>query len=317
MAVGLGVNTRGFHITGVVGALTSAVAAARALGLDATGVQDAIGIAGSFACGLGAAQFGSSVKRMHAGRAAQGGTYAALLARERFRGIRDLFEVQHGGFVGTFTGECEWDELGKGLGTEWETRVLGYKPYAACAASHTSIDAALDLRADGLRPEDIAQVVVTASTHSRDHVGWAYEPDTITTAQMNLGYAIACAFVDGRVGADQFQDARLADPALLAIAGKVDVVADPAIDARGRTFSHATTMTVHTHDGRTLAAGYDHGKGSEHRPLTDDELEEKFRDQARRALPAERVEAIVEFVHGLDTAADVRDLVALTVPGPR
>ena len=125
--MGTGINKRGFHITGVVGALTSAVASARFLGLDALGVQDALGCAGSFACGLGAAQYGSSVKRMYtAGRAAQGGTYSALLARERFRGIRDLLDVPHGGFIGTFTGECDRALLVRDLGTRWETTVLGY-----------------------------------------------------------------------------------------------------------------------------------------------------------------------------------------------
>src|SRR5690606_30850607 len=119
---------------------------ARMLGLDADATQDAIGTAGSLAGGLGAAQFGSSVKRMHAGRAAQAGVYSGLLARDGFRGIRDLFEAPHGGFFGTFTATGDRTELTRELGTRWQTAVIGYKPYAACAASHTSIDAALELR---------------------------------------------------------------------------------------------------------------------------------------------------------------------------
>src|SRR5690606_2020418 len=143
--------------------------------------------------------------------------------------------------VGTFTGDCDWDQLLGGLGEVWQTAVLGYKPYAACAASHTSIDAARYLRdEEGIRASDIAEVVVHASTHTVEHVGWPYVPDTLTTAQMNLSYAVATAFLDGKVGADQFRPERLTDPELLALAGRVKVIADPEIDALGLKFSHQT-----------------------------------------------------------------------------
>jgi aconitate decarboxylase len=313
LAMGTGINKRGFHITGVIGALTSAVAAARLLGLDPAGVRDALGTAGSLAGGLGAAQFGSSVKRMHAGRAAQAGTYSALLAQQGFRGIRELLEAPHGGFVGTFTAECDRDRLQSGLGTHWETEVLGYKPYAACAASHTSIDAVLAMRGRGIRAEDVASVVIHASTHTVDHVAWPYVPDTLTTAQMNLSYAVACAFLDGRVGADQFQDERLSDPTVLALAAKVRAIADPAIDARGLKFSHAIEMEVTTTDGRTEREAVDHGRGSEHWPLSDGELADKFRDQAGRVHAEERVVELIDTVQSLESLDDVRDLVALTV----
>lgn len=311
LAVAPGMLERGFHITGVVGALTGAAAAARLLRLDPDATQDAIGMAGSFAGGLGAAQYGSSVKRMHAGRAAQAGVYSGLLGAGGFRGIRDLFEVPHGGFLGTFTATGERAELTRELGTRWQTAILSYKPYAACAASHTSIDAALALREQGLRADQIQRVVVSGSTSMRDHVGWRYEPDTMLTAQMNLAYAVACAFVDGKVGVDQFAEERLADPRLLALTDRIEVRPDPATDARGRRYRHATTMTVHTRDGRTLTAGFEHGRGSEHRPLSDEELMEKYRDQAGRVLPADRVDKLARTVWSLERAGDLTELLDL------
>lgn len=314
LAAGSATNRRGFHITGVIGALAGAVSAGRILGLERPEMHDSLGVVASMASGLGAAQYGSTVKRMHAGRASQAAVLAALLAGDGFRGIRDLFEVPHGGYAGTFNDGVDLDLLVRGLGERWETEVLGYKPHAACAASHTSIDAALRLREEGLRAEEIEKVTIRASTHSVDHVGWRYVPDTITTAQMNLSFALASAFLDGRVGVDQFREDRLADPVLLGLAGRVDAVPDPAIDARGLPFSHAIEMTVTTRDGRTLTGSADHGRGSEHHPLSDEELLEKFRDQAGRVLPGSAVDELSSLVQRLEDVDDVRALVALTRP---
>ncbi len=317
LASGTAMNARGFHITGVIGALTSSIAAGRLLRLSGERMQDAIGLVGSMAGGLGGAQYGSTVKRMHAGRAAQAGTYAAQLAQDGFRGIRDLFELPHGGYVGTFVEKCDRERLVAGLGGAgivWETERLGYKPYAACAASHTSIDAILHLREQGLSPLDVERIVVHASTHSVDHVGWTYVPDTLTTAQMNLSFAVASALLDGKAGSDQFSEDRLTDPRVLDLAARVSVVPDPEIDAKGLTYSHAIRMEVTTGDGRTLTQAFDHGRGSEHWPLTDDEVVDKCRDQAGRVLPPGQVDELVAAVLALDTLEDISELTALVVP---
>jgi 2-methylcitrate dehydratase PrpD len=195
--------------------------------------------------------------------------------------------------------------LVRDLGERWETEVLGYKPHAACAASHTSIDAAVYLREQGVRAEDIERVTIQASTHSVDHVGWNYVPDTVTTAQMNLSFAVASAFLDGRVGVDQFREDRLADPTLLALASRVDAVADPAIDDRGLRYSHAVVMTVRTREGRTWTKSCEHGLGSEHHPLSDEVLLDKFRDQACRVLPGDVVDELAATVMALEQLDDV------------
>src|SRR5690606_23063839 len=93
--------SRGFHPTGTHGAVAAAAAAARLLNLPPEQVVDALGTGASQGAGLMAAQFSSMVKRMHAGRAAQSGLYAALLAQRGFTGIRDVFENPYGGYLST------------------------------------------------------------------------------------------------------------------------------------------------------------------------------------------------------------------------
>jgi aconitate decarboxylase len=310
LSCNLGILKRGFHNTGVVGAVAASAAASRVLKLDPVATWDAIGCSGSFASGLGAAQFASSVKRAHAGRAAQSGVYAAELGRQGFRGIRDLFENHHGGFYGTFAEEYDPDELLRDLGTNWRTAEIGHKVFPTCAASQTSVEAALGLREQVGDVATIEKVHVTGPKSLKAHVGWDYVPDTVTTAQMNLSFAVAAAFLDGQVGVDQFAPDRLADPRLLEFARKVDVVGDPAADARGRAYRHAITMTV-TADGQEYTASVDHVMGTDTRPITDDQLAGKFYDLAPRAVGTDRAKQIYDLVQDLESLPDVRALAGL------
>jgi aconitate decarboxylase len=310
LSCNLGILKRGFHNTGVVGAVAASAAASRVLNLDPVATWDAIGCSGSFAAGLGAAQFASSVKRAHAGRAAQSGVYAAQLARQGFRGIRDLFENHHGGFYGTFADEYDPGELLRDLGTRWRTAEIGHKVFPTCAASQTSVEAALGLRDRIGDVAAIEKVHVTGPKSLKAHVGWDYVPDTVTTAQMNLSFAVAAAFVDGQVGVDQFAPGRLADPRLLEFARKVGVAGDPAADARGRAYRHAITMTV-TAGGQEYTASVDHVLGTDTRPITDDQLAAKFYDLAPRAVGTDRAKQIYDLVQDLESLPDVRALAAL------
>jgi len=254
------------------------------------------------------------VKRMHAGRAAQSGLYSAFLASEGFRGIRNPFEADYGGFHETFTEEYDLNQLVVGLGTVWETGRVGFKPYSSCGSSHTSIDAVFKLQAEHqFEADDIESIRVFTSTATKDHVGWPYVVDSVTTAQMNLAYAISCAVRYGRVFIDEFQPSRLKDPNLLRLTEKIEVVADPEIDKKGRDFRHAIRLEIHMKDGTSLTAFVDHAKGSDVYPLTESELQSKFEGLASRILPPERVHRIIEAVHGLQELDDASQLVEMLV----
>ena len=150
---------------------------------------------------------------------------------------------------------------------------------------------------------------VTGPQSLKAHVGWDYVPDTVTTAQMNLSFAVAAAFIDGEVGVDQ-SGRGLADPQLLEFAKKVDVVGDPAADARGRAYRHAITMTV-TANGQHYTATVDHVMGTDTRPITDDQLAAKFYDLAPRAVGPQRAKQIYDVVQELESLPDVRELASL------
>lgn len=312
MASGLGLLHRGWHNNPVLGTFGGAVGAGRILGLTSRQMEHAIGMAATFAGGLMAAQYGSMVKRLHAGRAAQSGLYAALLAANDFTGIEDVFEVGYGGYIQTFVDESDPQQLTKDLGAVWETDAVGFKLYSACGSSHTTIDALLDIRQnDGVRAEDVERIHVMASTATRDHVGWAYAPDSQTTAQMNLSYSAAVAMLDGAAFVDQYLPDRLADPRILDLTGRVVVDADPEIDRKGRDFRHEVRVTVETHDGNAFSRNVAHARGSEHAPVSDEELDAKFRRLSAETLAPHQVDRLEASVSELDSIPVSRLLEAL------
>ena len=104
-------------------------------------MQHAIGIAGSLGAGLMAAQEGAMVKRLHAGRAAQGGMTAALLAKKGFTGITDVVEAGYGGFLSAIARTPNPARLLDGLGTDWEAAKVGFKMYPNVTSIHAALDA--------------------------------------------------------------------------------------------------------------------------------------------------------------------------------
>src|ERR1700722_19489241 len=152
----------GFHPQGTTGAFVAAATAGRLLGLDAVRMQHALGIAGSMGAGLMAAQEGAMVKRLHAGRAAQSGMLAALLATRGFTGISDVVEADYGGFLSSFSRTPNVERLLEGLREDWGVRKIGFKRY-------TNVPSIYSARA-GLR-SILVEEDVTASQIEEIRVG--------------------------------------------------------------------------------------------------------------------------------------------------
>lgn len=317
LACGLGLLHRGWHNNGVLGSFAASAAVGNLLRLDEQQMESALGIAASQASGLMAAQYGAMVKRLHAGKAAQSGVYAGALASRGFTGITDVFGERYGNFLGTFADEYAPELLTDGIGERWETDNVGFKWYPACGSSHTSIDAILSLRAGhAVDPADVDRCIIHCSTATKDHVGWTYRPDSITTAQMNLSYAVAVALVYGSVTVEHFRPDLLVDATLNEVAARVTAEADPAIDARGPRLRHAVHVRLELCDGRVLETQVDHAKGSETYPLSDDELHQKFRLLAGAVLPKTRVSALEDAIDSFEMVDSGRDFARLLMAKP-
>ena len=303
---------QGWHSGATVGVFSAAAGAAAALKLPAEKVVHALGIAGTQSAGLMAAQYGAMVKRMHAGRSAQSGLYAALLAAGGFTGITDVFESPYGGFCTTFsrsTDRFNLQELTAGLGERFETMRISLKFYSCVGTNHTSLDAIRAMQARRpFGPADIAKIVVHGSKATVEHAGWPYRPDGMTAAQLNLSYCIATLLLEGDVFVDQFSEAMVADPARMALAKKVEVVQDARITALGAKSRHKVRVEVHLNDGVTLEETVETPRGSESNFASPSDIEAKFHKLASRVFAASERDRIVQLVLDLDGLPDVEPL---------
>ena len=303
---------RGFHPQGTSGAFVAAATAGRMLGLDANQLQHALGIVGSQAGGLMAAQEGAMVKRFHCGRAAQSGVYSALLARRGFTGILDVLEAPYGGFLSALSDKPNAQRLTAGLGTVWETVNVGYKPHASVTSIHTALDALAGImRENQLKADDVAAVDAGLSHMTHVHCAWEYKAQGVTAAQMNLYYGLAVIALDGMAFVDQYREDRLRDPRILDFITRIGARVDTGIEAMGAAFRHAARVTVTTRDGRTFEREILHRRGSPENPLAPADVEYKFRHVARACLSPANIDKVMQLVAKLDTLDSSNELIAL------
>ncbi|HTZ02362.1 MAG TPA: MmgE/PrpD family protein [Xanthobacteraceae bacterium] len=306
---------QGWHSGATVGVFSAAAGAARALSLSADATVHALGIAGTQSSGLMAAQYGAMVKRMHAGRAAQSGLYAALLASRGFTGIADVFEAPYGGFCTTFSRSQDRFDLTKlsaGLGERFETMGIALKFYSCVGSNHAALDAIRDIRArHPFAPGDIDGITVHASQVTLDHAGWPYKPGGLTAAQLNLSFCAATLIIEGDVFVDQFAPDCVADPARVALAERVKVVHDPSITALGAAHRHKVKVEIRFRDGARETETREAPRGSEQAFAAPADIIDKFKKLSRGVMPGKRQDELIEAVLGLESLDDSRALIAL------
>jgi aconitate decarboxylase len=306
---------QGWHSGATVGVFASGAACARALRLDADQTVHALGIAGTQAAGLMAAQYGAMVKRMHAGRSAQSGFYGAELAKNGFTGITDVFESEYGGFCTTFSrsqDRFQLEALTQGLGSTYETMRIALKFYSCVGSNHTTLDAIQDIKKrHPFEISDLQKIRVFGSQVTADHVGWPYKPEGLTSAQLNLPFCVATLLLEGDVFVHQFPESCVHDQQRIQVSQLVEVQEDPAITALGSKFRHKVRVEIEFKDGSKEVETREAPRGSELFFASDDDIRAKFRKLGLCTFDQERLTQIAETVMNLEQLKDARVLVSL------
>jgi 2-methylcitrate dehydratase PrpD len=306
---------RGYHPTATCGVFGAAAAAARVFGLDAAGVESALGIALSQSAG--SLQFlvnGAWTKRFQVGWAAMAGLSAATLAREGFKGASDALAGRHG-FLSTYAPDPVPERAVQDLGEVFELMATAVKPYPSCRYGHAGIDAVLALRAEhGLVPDAVERITYGLSHAGMLLVGAPAEkkanPQNVVDGQFSGPFVLSSALATGRMDWDSYQS--LQDPVIRSLLPKVVCQHDPEIEAEfPANMSGKVTIQA---GGRTFEKVVSVPKGEPSHFLTEVELRAKFAGLATAVLGAARAAALADAVLGIDGLADVGALAALAEP---
>lgn len=303
--IGLGVSpghyARGWHITSTCGVFGAAAACARLLGLDAARTGHALGIAASLSAGL-VENLPTAGKNASVGNAARNGMLAALLAEAGQQAAPTAIEGPLG-WARACGDNADIDAMIGDLGTRWEFASNTFKPYPAGIVMHALIDACLDLRAThALKTDDIDTVTVTG-----DALLLARGDRMVNTAgdaRVSIHHCAAVALLLGRAGVHEFSDTVVFDADVVAMRSKVSALRDDTMPVG------AARVGIVCRDGRKLSIEVAEARGSLARPLTDADIEAKFRASAGDGAPGIDCARAIETIWALEHAPDLGDLVA-------
>lgn len=314
-----GFHQVGFHPTGIIGVFAAALAVGRLLGLNEQQMADAQGIGLSMSSGsLEFLADGAWNKRLHPGWAAAAGITAAVLAKEGFNGITLPYEGRFGFFnayLGKEAGRQKLELATGGLAKTWELMNTAIKPYPTCHFVHACIDAALELRKQGLDPNTIdsvealvpADVIKTVCEPAANKK----KPANSYDAQFSVPFLTAAAFVRQRLTLDEIEDEALRDTEILKLADKVSYRADPDSPFPK---AYSGELVVTTKDGKVLRHREHINRGAADRPLTNAEIVAKYSGNAALAVDQAKMTRVEAAVLNLDRANDASALMqALSV----
>jgi len=266
----------GFHAPGITGVFGSAVAASKVMELTAAQTTMAMGIGGSFCSGLMAfvkSGQGGMVKRIHMGRAAEGGVTAAMLAARGFEGPEVILEGKFGA-LDAFARDADLSVIPVGLGERWETLTITFKTFPCHVTAQSPVQALLALRAkEPFAPEEVATITVEVADKVLSHHGDP-APRDVATAQYSLPFTIALALHRDPGDPRSFLDGPNQSPAILDLARRVTLA--PYARDGANDDQMACRIFVTLKNGRTLKIARTDFEGTATSPLTRERLEQKF-----------------------------------------
>lgn len=306
-AISPGHYARGWHITASCGVFGAALAAGKVLDLDAQKLTYALGVASAQASGL-VETLGFMAKSIGVGGAARGGLLAALLAEKGLDGPARPLEGPRG-FLNVTGDDPDFREVTEGLGRRWEVLRNIHKPYPCGVVLFSVIDACMELlETEEVEVEGIEKITLYGHPLLRQR---ADRPDVTTgrEAQVSAQHAVSAALIFGKAGLQQFTDEAVNDPKVLAFREKVKMKDEDDIDVAG------VHMVVETSDGAVHEFAVDGARGTDARPLSDEEIETKFSTLSSDCAPdCKRAGELIDAVWSLDRIDDVGSIMAMARP---
>lgn len=288
-----------WHTTATCGTFGAAIAASKIYNLSIEETIHALGNAGSQAAGLWEfLQDGAMTKHLHPGKAAMNGLLSAQLAGEGFTGASKILEGKKGFFNATAQ-EYNIERVTAGLGKVYRIEGNSYKIYPSCRHTHSGIDLALKLWKENLKADMIENITFKTYNHAVDLVGKT-DYSSPYRAKFSLPYCAARALVDGKIDLDSFDFSKPLSPEVKELAGRCKVKADEKLESLYPACWPAI-IEIRLKDGRVIEERTDYPLGDPENPATPAEMQEKFRQLARRSWTDEKVERMLDNIGRLET----------------
>jgi 2-methylcitrate dehydratase PrpD len=251
-------------------------------------------------------QFGTMTKPFHPGGAARAGLMSALLASQGYTASSRALEAPRG-MIQTVSTKYAWNEITDELGQRFEISFNSYKPFACGIVIHPSIDACAQLRAQGVKPEEIERIELKVHSLVLELTG-KKEPADGLSAKFSVYHGGACGLMFGKAGEEQYSDVIVNRPDMVALRRKVVATVDEHMAEA------SVDVTAVLKDGRQVHVFVQHAIGSLENPMTDAMLESKFHDLSDPVIGKSRTNGLIAACWKLAGTADVRTLTALARP---
>ena len=296
----------GWHITGTAGVFGAAAAAGKLLGLNEQQMVWALGIAATQSSGL-REMFGTMCKPFHPGNAARNGLLAALLAAKNFTSSAQGIEAKRG-FANVLSTKFDPKEITDNLGKTFELSLNTYKPFACGIVEHPAIDGCIQLRNEHkLKAADIESIALGAHPLVLELTG-KKTPQTGLESKFSVYHSSAVAIIYGAAGEEEYSDEVVRDPQVIALRDRVSAAVEPGIH------EDQVRVTVKLKDGRTLEKFVEHAIGSVGKPMSDADLEAKFRAFAEGILSARERDNLMRLCWDIAQLKDAGEVARASVP---
>jgi 2-methylcitrate dehydratase PrpD len=322
--LGLATNPKPVHARAIaLGPFAAAAGCGKILGLDKSGMHNALGIAFCRSTVAGNSTVAPSLtKRLGVGFASQSGVVAAMLASVGYPAAGEVLQGAAGFFQTFYQQEGDYAQLLDQLGSRFEIVLVGPKPFPSCRYTHCAVTGVLDLmRKHAIKARDIQEVRVHIGERDMRSVGgWTddekkkkHRPEGVVDAQFSIPYTVAATLVSGGLSLEEFTDAKLRSEEILDLAARVKTILTPEFD-HGPMDVKPQVVEIVMRDGKVFSEKVVYPKGNPNNPVSSEELVAAFRGMASyaaKSLSSAKIDDAVALALRLEEVDDVAALAKL------
>ncbi len=302
---------RGYHTTGTCGTLASAATAAVLLKLSEEQTVSALGLAGTQSAGLlEVTESGQMAKAFHAGKSAQAGILAAVLAEKDALGPNSILEGIKG-FCRTLSDDCDYQLLVKDLGKKYYIEECYIKLYPSCRHTHSPIDAMLCIRSkNSVNIETIEKIIITTFPTAISFAGKIFHPESPEEAKFSIPFSSVVALIKGDFSLNELSDEYFLDQEIFELIKKVEIVSDPDYEKEFPKTKGAQVEIIFS-DGTRLKEKVSLPKGELENPVSLEEVIRKFKSCLSSVYSNENTSQIIHKVLHLEKAQDISEWIQI------